>query len=217
LKKDRLIYENIYFDIVAKLYTKNEYFYKGMVKMDIKHIYSDLPTLETERLILRKVTLEDIEDMYEYTSEEKVSKFVTWNTHKSLSDTKEFIRFILDKYKNKKIAPWGIEHKENGKLIGTIDFLWWKPDHKVAEIGYVISKDYWGLGLTTEAGKEVVKFGFKNMDLVRVQAKCLIENTGSSRVMEKMGMSFEGIIRKREYSKGKHRDLKMYSILREEF
>jgi len=185
--------------------------------MNIEKIYSDLPTLETERLILRKVTKEDIEDMYLYGSDEEVSKYVTWNTHETIADTKGFVEFVLNKYENKQVSPWGIEYKENGKFIGTIDFVWWQPNHKIAEIGYVISKDYWGKGLTTEVAKELVKFGFEEMDLVRVQARCDVENIASARVMEKAGMTLEGIIRKGIFVKGEHRDLKMYSILKEEF
>ena len=184
--------------------------------MEIEKIYRDLPILETERLILRKVTLEDLEDMYLYGSDEDVAKYVTWDRHKSIADTKAFIEFILSNYQNKQVAPWGIEYKENGKFIGTIDFVWWQPNHKMAEIGYVLSKDYWGQGLTTEAAKELIKFGFNEMDLVRIQARCLVENIGSSRVMEKAGMQFEGIIRKGMFVKGKHQDLKMYAILRED-
>jgi [ribosomal protein S5]-alanine N-acetyltransferase len=189
----------------------------GGVYMEIENIYGNLPTLETERLKLRKITLEDAEDMYFYGSNEVVSKYVTWETHKTLSDTKEFIEFVLNNYENNKVSPWGIEFKENGKLIGTIDFISWNTSHKIAEIGYVISQEYWGKGIVTEAANEVIKFGFNNMDLVRIQARCFVENIGSARVMEKTGMSFEGIIRKGMFVKGKHRDIKMYSILKEEF
>lgn len=185
--------------------------------MEIEKIYGDLPTLETERLILRKVTLEDLEDMYHYGSNEEVSRYATWESHKTLSDTREFIEFILTRYKNKEIAPWGIEYKENGKFIGTIDFVSWQLKHNISEIGYVISQDYWKKGITTEAANEVIKFGFNEMNLVRIQARCVVENISSARVMEKAGMSFEGIIRKGILMKGKHRDLKIYSILNEEF
>lgn len=184
--------------------------------MEIEKIFGNLPTLETERLLLRKITLEDAWDMHYYGSNENVSKYVTWETHKSLSDTREFIEFVLTKYENKKIAPWGIEYKENGKLIGTIDFVSWQLKNNIAEIGYVLSQDYWGKGITTEAAKEVIKFGFENMDLVRIQARCDIENIGSARVMEKVGMTFEGVIRKGIFVKSKHRDIKMYSIINEE-
>lgn len=183
--------------------------------MNIDKIYGDLPTIETKRLILRKIKIDDIEEMYAYGSDKEVAKYVTWETHKSIDDTKQFVEFVLNKYKNKQVAPWGIEYKENGKFIGTIDFVWWEPNNKGAEIGYAISKDYWGKGLTTEAAKEVVKFGFEKMDLVRIQAKSSAENLGSQRVMEKVGMTFEGTLRKAIFLKGKHQDLKMYSILKE--
>lgn len=185
--------------------------------MEIEKVFGDLPTLETERLILRKVTLEDVEDMHAYGSNEAVSKYVSWDTHETISDTKDFVELVLNKYENKQVSPWGIEYKENGKFIGTIDFVYWQPKHKTAEIGYVISEDYWGKGLTTEAAREIIRFGFEKMDLVRIQARCFVENIGSARVMEKSKMAFEGVIRKGMFVKGKHQDLKIYSILKEEF
>jgi ribosomal-protein-alanine N-acetyltransferase len=188
-----------------------------VVLVEIESIFGNFPVLETERLILRKITIDDAEDMFYYGSNEEVSKHVTWYTHQSLSDTKEFIEFILNKYENNELSPWGIELKENGKFIGTIDYVSWQPKHNNAEIGYVISKDYWGMGIMTEAATAVVNFGFEHMDLIRIQARCFIDNLGSERVMKKLGMSFEGIIRKGMYSKEKHQDLKIYSILKEEF
>ncbi|MFD4706029.1 GNAT family N-acetyltransferase [Gottfriedia sp. NPDC058432] len=184
--------------------------------MQVEKIFSELPLLETERLILRKLSLNDIEEMFQYGSNEEVSKYVTWDTHKTLSDTRGFIELVINKYNNSQVAPWGIEYKGNGKLIGTVDYVWWDSKHKTAEIGYVISQDYWGKGITTEAVKEVIRFGFTEMDLVRIQARCFVENIGSSRVMEKTGMSFEGIIRQGMFVKGKHQDLKVYSILKDE-
>ncbi|MCM3569150.1 GNAT family N-acetyltransferase [Neobacillus mesonae] len=185
--------------------------------MKIEQIYGNLPALETERLLLRKISLADVDDMFAYCSNEAVSKYVTWETHQSLKDTEQFINFVLQQYGNKRVAPWGIEFKETGKLIGTIDFVWWHPLHQSAEIGYCLSQDYWGKGITTEAAKKVIKFGFEKMDLMRIQARCFTGNFGSQRVMEKAGMSFEGINRKAMLIKGKHRDLKVYSILKEEF
>ncbi|RHW41168.1 N-acetyltransferase [Neobacillus notoginsengisoli] len=134
-----------------------------------------------------------------------------------MEDTRAFIDFVLNQYENKKVAPWAIEFKENGRMIGTIDFVWWQPRHHSAEIGYVIAPEYWGQGLMTEAASAIIKLGFEKMELVRIQAKCFVENFGSARVMEKARMSFEGINRKAMYIKGKHRDLKTYSILKEEF
>ncbi|WP_210366461.1 GNAT family protein [Bacillus sp. REN3] len=184
--------------------------------MRIEDIYGDLPRMETERLTLRKIGFHDAEDMFSYASNEEVSKYLTWETHKSIEDTKGFIDFILTQYESGNIAPWGIELKKTGKLIGTIDFVSWNPRHKVAELGFVIAKEQWGKGLTTEAATKLIQFGFERMDLIRIQARCFSENIRSERVMEKAGMHLEGILRKAMFVKGRHRDLKMYSIMRDE-
>ena len=179
--------------------------------------YSDLPKIETERLILRKITKQDVPDMYAYCSDPEVTRFVKWNQHQSLAETEAFVEFILNNYKKKSLAPWGMEYKKTGKIIGTVDLASWNPTHQSAEIAYCIHQGYWGCGLTTEAAKSVIAFGFSNMDLIRIQARCFVANIGSERVMEKLGMTFEGIIRKGMLVKGKHEDLKLYSILKEEF
>ena len=167
----------------------------GGNQMHIEQIYGDLPILKTDRLILRKITLEDLDDMFEYASDEEVAQYVTWPAHKTISDTKNFIENILDKYQKKQIAPWGIELKDNGKFVGTIGFISWQTKSNCAEIGYALSKKYWGKGLVTEATKEIMTFGFNKMDLVRIQAKCISDNIASSKVMKKNGMVLEGTMR----------------------
>ncbi len=184
--------------------------------MKIEEIYGQLPSLETKRLLLRKLTLEDTSDMHDFTSDSIVSKYVSWDPHTSLADTKSYLHYVIKQYENRQIAPWGLEYKENGKLIGTIDFVYWDPKNQTAEIGYAISRQYWGAGITTEAAAAVLSFGFDQMDLIRIQARCLSQNIASQRVMEKCGMTYEGTIRKGLLVKGVHRDLKLYSILSEE-
>ena len=183
--------------------------------MKVEDIYGDFPILETERLLLRKVTMDDAEDMFEYGSNDEVTKYVTWDTHKTIEDARGFIDFILNKYAQQAVAPWGIEEKATGKFIGTIDFFAWNVAFKTAEIGYVIAPDYWGKGITAEAAAAITDFGFEKMELVRIQARCFVANIGSERVMEKIGMQFEGIHRKAMFIKGVHEDLKMYAIVKE--
>ncbi|WP_456271370.1 GNAT family N-acetyltransferase [Bacillus sp. AK031] len=185
--------------------------------MNTEEVYGSLPDLETERLILRKLTLEDTQDIHEYGTDPLVSRYVGWPRHVTIEDSKEFAEHILQQYENKNIAFWGMEHKGSRKLVGTIDFVSWDPKHKTAEIGYVLSRENWGRGYTAEAARAVIAFGFERMGLVRIQARCFLENAGSQRVMEKSGMSFEGVIRKGLFMKGSHQDLKLYSILKEEY
>ncbi|MGM7702382.1 GNAT family N-acetyltransferase [Pseudalkalibacillus sp. Hm43] len=178
--------------------------------MKWKEKFSDFPSLNTDRLILREITLEDTEDLHHYASNDDVTRLVAWERHTNLSESKQFIKTFLPKY----VVPWGIEHKESGAFIGTVHFVWWDEANHSAEIGYVLSQDYWGQGLITEAANAVISFGFEKLDLVRIQARCFLENDGSERVMKKLGMTYEGTVRKAMLVKGTHRDLKLYSIVK---
>lgn len=182
--------------------------------MKTEDIFGDLPILETERTILRKITREDENDMFEYCSDEEVAKYTTWYEHKEIEDTRVFIHMVLDQYHHQQVAPWGIEDKLSGKLIGTCGFVYWNTNHSRAELGYALSRTYWGKGYMSEVVKKMIEFGFTKMELVRIEARCHLENIGSWRVMEKAGMQFEGILRKHLFAKGVHEDVKMYSIIK---
>ena len=181
--------------------------------MNIRTQFIDLPVLETERLILRKLTMKDAEDVFEYASNPEVSKYVGWEYHKSIEDSKSFIRLMLKKYRKRKISAWCIVLKENDKLIGTCGFISYIRNHERAQIGFSLSWKYWNKGLMTEAIKEVIRFGFEVLMLNRIESICLLENSASERTMQKAGMEYEGILRKYLYTKGKYHDVKMYAIL----
>lgn len=174
-----------------------------------------LPVLTTERLTLRAVTLDDAEDMFTYGSNENVTKYVLWDTHETVEDSKEFIEMALETYKMQPFYHWGIVYE--GKFIGTIDYVMIQHHNKVGEIGYVLAEEYWNKGIVTEAAKKVIDFGFRELQLVRIQARCAAENTGSARVMEKSGMTYEGTLRKSLNMKGKHRDVKIYAVTDEDW
>lgn len=187
------------------------------MEMKIEDIYNDLPTLETERLKLRKITLDDAQDVFNYASEPDVSKFVPWEAHQSIEDSYHFINYILKQYEEAKLAPWAMEFKQNKKVIGTMDFVAWFPRHFRAEIGFILSKEYWGMGLVVEAATKVIQFGFEKMELNKIEASCMVENVQSQRVLQKLGMKLEGISREKYFIKGKFRDMANYSILKSEY
>ncbi|CAM4517990.1 GNAT family N-acetyltransferase [Paenibacillus macerans] len=83
--------------------------------MRIEDYFENFPILETDRILLRPITYLDIEDMYEYCSVPEVSRYTTWEYHKSKDDTKGFIDFILNRYASEKVGPWGIEYKESAQ------------------------------------------------------------------------------------------------------
>jgi ribosomal-protein-alanine N-acetyltransferase len=183
----------------------------------IGEVLKDLPTLETDRLILRKMTPDDAEAVFAYASDPEVSRYVLWETHRSIEDSRTFLDLATSKYESGGEPDWGIVYKGDHHFVGTCGIVSWEPYHARAELGYALSRDYWGRGLMAEAVRAMISFGFKKMNLNRIEARCITENIASARVMEKAGMLYEGTLRQRELIKGEHRDMKVYSILRDEY
>ena len=185
--------------------------------MSLDELLADLPVLETDRLLLRKASLDDAADIFEYASDHEVPRFMPWEPHQSIQTTYEYLEHVLDGYRQHSPGPWALVHKRDAKMIGTCSFGSWERDHRRAEIGYVLNRRYWGQGYMAEAVRAIIAFGFRELGLNRIQARCDVPNIGSARVMEKAGMSFEGVLRQQLFSKGSYRDMKMYSILRSEW
>jgi ribosomal-protein-alanine N-acetyltransferase len=185
--------------------------------VQIEDVFSDLPTIETNRLILRKVQVGDLNDMYEYTSDPIVTEHTSWDYHKSIEETKKWIEFTLDCYVKKKVTNWGMVHKDTQKFIGSCGFAWWNIEHSKAEIGYVMNPRFWGQGLMTEAINKVIDFGFTRMELNRIEATCKPVNIGSWRVMEKSGMQLDGVLRQYMKLRDEFIDVRLYSILKSDF
>ncbi|MGH2404920.1 MAG: GNAT family N-acetyltransferase [bacterium] len=185
--------------------------------LTVEQVFGELPSLETRRLLLRKLRLDDAADAFAYGSDPEVSRYTTWEPHRTIDDTRAFLTSILELYASHRVAPWGMEHKQEGRLIGTCGFVWWDLRHARAEIAYALAQPYWNKGYTTEAVRAVIAFGYEVMRVNRIEARCDIPNAASARVMEKAGMTFEGILRHHMFVKGEYVDLKMYSILRDEW
>jgi len=177
-------------------------------------IFSRLPVIETERLILRPLRLSDAADMYSYASDPEVSRHVLWDTHRSLAESRRFLRAAIRQYRHGLPGSFAIEWKASGRMIGTIGFMWINVDHKSAEVGYSLNRDYWNQGIMTEALRQVIAFGFDQLHLNRIEAQHETDNPASGRVMLHAGMREEGVLRQRLMNKGRFVDVKLYAILR---
>lgn len=177
----------------------------------------NFPVLETERLLLRKLESSDSEDIFDYASVPEVADFLIWNPHTKINDSLDFIQFAQEQFKTASSLVFGIELKAEKKLIGTIDLRGFNSVHRCGDVGYVISKKYWNRGFVTEAFKELVRFGFTELNLNRIEAHCEHENIGSWKVMEKVGLSYEGTMREKVFFKEKFHSMKMYSILKNDW
>lgn len=176
----------------------------------------DLPTLETERLILRKMTSNDAGAVFAYASDPEVARYVLWEAHRSIEDSRAFVELAVSRYESGGEPEWGIVYKGDHRFVGTCGIVSWEPEHARVEIGYALSREYRGRGLMPEAVRAMISFGFGRMGLNRIEARCITENAASARVMQKAGMTYEGTLRQRERIKGEYRDMQMYSILRDE-
>ena len=181
--------------------------------MDSKTRFPDFPLLATPRLILRDLRPTDLDDLYEYASDPEIDTFTPWDHYKNIEEARENLNDFLEAYEKHGYWAWGIEHLADKKLIGIININ--KPGYnRKVEVGYTIARAYWGQGLATEAAQALIQYGFEKLDLVRIEAVVLPENKASSKVLLKVGMQFEGLLRNYQVWKGKPSDLEMYAIVR---
>ena len=188
-----------------------------MKKEAIFKIFARMPRLETERLVLRKISLDDIDDMYEYAKDAALTRYLTWSPHVDKAYTFEYVSYLQRRYKTGEFFDWAVTLRDGGKMIGTCGFTRFDFPNDSGEIGYVINPDYHGMGIATEAVGEVIRFGFDRLALNRIECKFMIENGASRRVMEKNSMTFEGVHRQGMLIKGVYRDIGVCSILRSEY
>jgi len=174
-------------------------------------------TLTTPRLILRRLAVDDAQAMHEnWAADEKVTKYLSWNVHESVEVTRELLIKWVAGYDNIETYHWAIVF--DGTLIGTIGLPSLHSWHERCELGYCIGSGWWNNGLMTEAAGAVIKFAFEELNANKIFALHDTENIGSGRVMQKNGMTQEGLLREHNQRKdGTRGDLAYYSILKAEW
>ncbi len=181
--------------------------FKSKKNPRISKAFSPMPTLYTERLVLRPMRTSDAFDMYEYARRDDLTEYLLWSPHPSVSDTRDYLTYIESRYSTCDFYDFAVTLADSGKMIGTVGFTRLDMAHNLGEIGYVINPDYHNLGIATEAAAEIMRFGFEKLSLHRIEAKFMQGNTASLRVMEKLGMSFEGYHRDSMLVKGVYRTI----------
>ena len=174
-------------------------------------------TLETDRLTLRRYTVDDAAAMYiNWASDGEVTKYLTWPTHPDSGVTRVVLETWVEQYAEDGFYNWGIVH--DGVLIGNIAVVNASENDERAEIGYCIGRAWWGKGIMTEALRAVLDFLFGEVGLHRIVLRHDVDNTGSGRVMEKNGLVREGTLRDDHRRKdGSFGDMAVYGMLRQEW
>lgn len=173
--------------------------------------------LITERLILRPIEERDLELIVEYAGDEGIAMMTLTMPHPyDLDDAKQFLEITQNDWESNKAYTFAITHKMDEALMGVVG-LHPSTMHHRAEIGYWIGKPHWNKGYMTEAARRVVQFGFEELELHRIYAWYFEDNPASGRIMAKVGMQQEGMLRDHYYRWGRFRTAYCYGILREDY
>ena len=151
-----------------------------------------LQIIETPRLILRSPLIDDASAIFEqYAQDEAVTKYMTWRSHSMIETTQKYLEECLNDMAARTAWYWMIVPTQENKAVGMIRLQF--HNHR-AELGYVLARPYWNQGFMTEALQPLVDWTLARPSIYRVWAVCDIENTASARVLEKVGMTREGIL-----------------------
>lgn len=177
--------------------------------------FTPFPVLETNRLLLRQVTLQDAPEIYFLRSNPDVLKYLDREPFASEKEAEEMISGINRDWEANETLFWGIEWKEKpGKLIGTICFWHFKPEHDRAETGYLLHPAWWRKGIMKEALAAIVRFGFNRLQLHSIEAHISPANLASKRLLESQGFVQEAYFRENFYFQGKFLDTAVYSLIK---
>lgn len=184
---------------------------------NFRKVFRDLPTLETDRLLLKKISVANAEDMYTYASLDSVTRYLLWSPHLNIEDTRGYIEYLNLQYKKGNYADWGINLKEEGAFIGTVGFADFDFENNIGEVGYVLNPSYQGKGYMTEAVKVILSIAFDRIGLDKVILRIMEENKSSARLAVRLGFTLERIGEKPLNVKGVDHIIHYYSLTKEAY
>jgi len=174
--------------------------------------------LQTERLILRRLTIDDTESVYNnWANDDEVTLYLSWPTHKDKNVTKDVLENWIKNYPKNDFYQWAIVPKGINEPIGTISVVDKNDEIQMVEIGYCIGKQWWNKGITSEALNAIIKYFFEEIKVNRIEAWHDIKNPNSGKVMAKCGMKCEGHLRQSRKNNTGISDYVIYGIILEEY
>ena len=179
--------------------------------------FAPFPNLETNRLNLRRLKSEDVDEIFVLRSNPEIMQFIPRPLMKTKEEALEFISVMDTNVNNNNVINWAITTKEDDKLIGMIGFYRMKPENYRAEVGYILSPEFHGTGIITEALEKVIQFGFEEMGLNSIEAVIDPENFGSEKVLLKNNFVKEGHFKEHTFFEGKFLDSVFYSLLKKNY
>ncbi len=176
------------------------------------------PILETERLLLRPLMLHDTPAVQQLAGRREIADTTISIPHPySEQQAWQWIAGLTDLFVRGKAVVFGLQLKREDRLVGTIGLRDIDAEHLQAELGFWVGVEYWRQGYATEAARAMVAFGFRELGLNRIYACHMVRNPASGRVLAKIGMKHEGLLRQRVRKWGVFEDVVLLAILRQEW
>lgn len=170
--------------------------------------------LNTERLLIKKVSLKDADSLFKVWSNDAVTKYMNIDSMTDVSHAEDMIKFFIAADYNNEANRMGIFLKENEEVaIGSCGFNYIDFENDRVEVGYELHSDYWRKGYMKEALTVLMDYAFETFNINRIEAKVDINNIPSQKLLENIGFEFEGVLRGYEKHRGQYIDIMMYSIL----
>lgn len=183
--------------------------------MNKENFPESVPVLQIGDYELRGIEPDDTDALYHFMSDKKVTEFTSLH-----ADTKKqvesWITLMLNRFKRQSAIYWVIADSHN-KAVGRCHFSEINAEHSRGEIGYYLSREYWGEGIATNALRAVVKYGFGHLELNRIEATTFTQNYPSARVLEKVGFGKEGTRHQYTFQKGRYYDVDLFALLQVEW
>lgn len=173
------------------------------------------PIIHTKRLDLIEIREKHLCDLYKLFGDENATRFYNLLPLQKEEDAQMLIDRFRSRFSEGLAIRWGIAIKGEQHIIGTVGFNSYENNHK-ATIGYDLQTLYWGKGYATEALRAVINFGFQSLGINRIEAEIMTGNLASEKVLSKLGFTKEGVLRQWMLWNGKHYDMAMYSLLKDE-
>ena len=176
-----------------------------------------LPRLTTARFVLRPLSLSDSAAIFEIFSDPEVTRYWGHSALVNSEQAEDFIRQTQEGFRSKQLLEWGVTSPDQDEVIGTCAFSSWNSEHHRAEIGYALRRNRWGEGIMAEVLPELIRFGFEEMKLNRIEGDADPRNAPSIRSLERLGFVREGCLRERYIINGELQDAVVFSLLRRDW
>jgi len=175
--------------------------------------FSPFPTFTTERLVLKQLTKDNVNDLFWVRSNQDVGKYITRQPYQTVDEAIVFLEKIETNIRNNETIIWGISFQGENKIIGTICLWNIKKENYRAEVGYELHPDFWRKGIIHETLTIVLNYGFNAMNLHSIEAVVDPENTASIKLLEKNHFVKEAHFKENYFHNGKFKDTAIYSLL----